>query len=116
MAIYGMLCTSCFAAPGLCVSYWSSGRGAVQSKVVKHLVRLGSLSEKGNSRIGGVTIARLLALLESSKAFHNVLLRHSIFSFLQVLAGRYNMLILLASPSSSSFLRNHCHKIGMGAS
>lgn len=77
-------------------SYWFSGRGAVQSKVMKHVVRLGSLTEKGNARIGGVSIARLLALLESSKVFHNVLLRHSIFSFLQVLAGRYDMLILLA--------------------
>lgn len=72
-----------------------SGRTAVQSKIMKHVVRMASITEKGKCRIGGVTIARLLALLESSKAFHNVMLRHSIFSFLQVLAGRYDMLILL---------------------
>ncbi|XP_024402345.1 transcription initiation factor TFIID subunit 2 isoform X1 [Physcomitrium patens] len=60
----------------------------VQSKIMKHVVRMASITEKGKCRIGGVTIARLLALLESSKAFHNVMLRHSIFSFLQVLAGR----------------------------
>lgn len=69
--------------------------GAVQSKIMKHVVRMGSHTEKGNCRIGGGTIARLLALLESSKAFHNVLLRHSIFSLLQVLAGRYKMVLSL---------------------
>ena len=76
---------------------------AVQCKIMKHMVRLGSYTEKGNSRIGGVTIARLFALLESSKAFHNVMLRHSIFSVLQVLAGRCDMLLILLAFFNFNF-------------
>ena len=73
---------------------------------MKHVVRMGSVTEKGNSRIGGGTIARLLAMLESSKAFHNVLLRHSTFSLLQVLAGRYDkVLYSYFSSSAGLFLR-----------
>jgi transcription initiation factor TFIID subunit 2 len=66
----------------------SSGCLAVQSKVMKHVVQLGSMTEKGSTKIGGSTIAQLLGLLECSKAFHNIRLRHYIFCFLQVLAGR----------------------------
>lgn len=87
-----------------------SDRGAVQSKIMKHVVRLGSHTEKGSSKIGGITIARLLALLESNKAFHNVLLRHSIFSLLQVLAGRYDVLLLLLA---SFFCCRFILEIGM---
>lgn len=55
---------------------------------MKHVGRIASLIEKGSCKIGSVSVARLMTLLKSSTAFHNVMLRHSVFSFLQVLAGR----------------------------
>ncbi|XP_024359807.1 transcription initiation factor TFIID subunit 2 isoform X2 [Physcomitrium patens] len=60
----------------------------VKSKIMKHVGRIASLIEKGSCKIGSVSVARLMTLLKSSTAFHNVMLRHSVFSFLQVLAGR----------------------------
>ncbi len=61
----------------------------VQSKVMKHLLHVASNKKNGTLDIGGSATAELLSLLRSSTAFHNVLLRHHLFSFLQVLAGRY---------------------------
>jgi hypothetical protein len=74
----------------------------VQSKVMKHLLHVASNKKNGTLDIGGSATAELLSLLRSSTAFHNVLLRHHLFSFLQVLAGRSAAIYRLVDNKSKA--------------
>ncbi|BBM98136.1 transcription initiation factor TFIID subunit 2 [Marchantia polymorpha subsp. ruderalis] len=60
----------------------------VQCKVMEHVINICLLKDEISTTMSGSTLAALVEQFDSSESFSNVLLRHHIFSVLQILAGR----------------------------
>ncbi|GLJ49640.1 hypothetical protein SUGI_1053220 [Cryptomeria japonica] len=70
----------------------------VQAKVLMHCLYLCQVKKDSENSINCSTLASLLYLLESYKAFVNVTLRHQTFCILQILAGRSPTLYHIPKP------------------
>ncbi|KAL3700556.1 hypothetical protein R1sor_018578 [Riccia sorocarpa] len=60
----------------------------VQCKILEHVISICLMKNQLNSAMSSSTLAALLEQLDSSESFRNVLLRHHVFTVLQILAGR----------------------------
>ncbi|CAM6102974.1 unnamed protein product [Calypogeia fissa] len=60
----------------------------VQSKIMQHMIDLFGLKGQLNITLSGKTYEALVRKLDSVGSFSNVLLRHHLFSLVQILAGR----------------------------
>ncbi|KAL2651150.1 hypothetical protein R1flu_019278 [Riccia fluitans] len=60
----------------------------VQCKIMEHVISICLMKNQLNSTMSSTTLAALVGQLHTSESFPNVLLRHHIFSVLQILAGR----------------------------
>lgn len=73
----------------------------VQTKLFAYILHVSTLLEDSKESVQNMTLSRLLLLLQSKKAFNNILMRHHTFCILQVLAGRPATLFRMGRSDTS---------------